>query len=51
LFLRALSIFEQQLGAQHPHTQTVRGNYASLLRKLGRDEEANALEATLPPSS
>jgi tetratricopeptide (TPR) repeat protein len=50
LYRQALSIFEQKLGAQHPHTQTVRGNYASLLRKLGRDEEANALDATLPPS-
>ena len=27
---RALAIFEERLGANHPHTQTVRGNLARL---------------------
>lgn len=43
LYVRALAIREQQLGPQHPHTQVILGNYASLLRTMGRDEEATIL--------
>jgi hypothetical protein len=34
LYQRALAICEQQLGAQHPTTQTVRKNYARLLQNM-----------------
>ncbi len=44
LFQRALAICEKALGAQYPHTQTVRQNYAALLRAMGRDKEAKQLE-------
>jgi hypothetical protein len=40
LYVRALSVREQQLGTEHPHTQVIRGNYALLLHTIGRDEEA-----------
>lgn len=45
LYLRALTIKEQWLGDTHPNTRTGRENYAILLRKLGREQEAGALEA------
>ena len=44
LYQRALRIREQQLGFEHPHTQLVWSNYISLLRDMGRDEEAKHLE-------
>ena len=44
LFQRALAICEQQLGPQHPTTQAIRANYARLLRTMGRDAEAAALD-------
>ncbi|GAC1364770.1 MAG: hypothetical protein NVS2B12_20870 [Ktedonobacteraceae bacterium] len=46
LYKRALIIYKQRLGEKHPNTVVVRENYASLLRVLGRDEEAAALEAS-----
>jgi tetratricopeptide (TPR) repeat protein len=51
LYQRALVIYEQQLGPEHPHTQIIRGNYVTLLRTMGRDAEARAIETKrLPPS-
>jgi tetratricopeptide (TPR) repeat protein len=51
LLVRALAICEQQLGPLHPHTLIVRGNYVALLRAMGRDAEAVALETKhMPPS-
>jgi len=44
LYQRALSIDERTLGLQHPHTQTIRANYARLLRTMGHDAEATALD-------
>ena len=44
LYLRALAIYEQQLGPMHPNTQIIRGNYVALLRTMGRDAEAVAIE-------
>jgi hypothetical protein len=44
LYQRALSIYEQQLGRDHLDTQTVRENYATLLRALGRDGATKELE-------
>jgi tetratricopeptide (TPR) repeat protein len=51
LLRRALAIKEQKLGVAHPSTQFTRENYASLLRKMERDQEADAIEATRPPVS
>jgi tetratricopeptide (TPR) repeat protein len=51
LYQRALAICEQQLGPLHPHTLIVRRNYSALLRTMGRDAEAVALETKyIPPS-
>jgi len=51
LYERALVICEQQLGPLHPSTQITRRNYIALLRTMGRDAEAVALETKyLPPS-
>lgn len=44
LFKQALLIREQELGLSHPHTQDIRRRYISLLKEMGRDEEATALE-------
>ncbi len=44
LFLLALAIREQRLGHDHPLTQIVCKNYATLLRTMGREEEAKQLE-------
>lgn len=51
LYVRALAIYEQQLGTAHPHTQVIRGNYASLRHTTGRDEEATRLDRKRIPSS
>ena len=45
LLLRTLKILEQSVGGEHPNTKHVRKNYAGVLRELGREEEAAALEA------
>src|SRR6266700_2115857 len=44
LYQRALQIRKLHLGLDHPRTQVVRSNYLSLLRDMGRDEEARKLE-------
>ena len=44
LYQHALSINERALGPQHPTTQTIRANYTRLLRTMGRDAEAAALD-------
>ncbi len=44
LFLRALSIFKTALDAHHPKVGTCLTNYARLLREMGRETEALALE-------
>jgi tetratricopeptide (TPR) repeat protein len=48
LYQRALYIWEQALGPNHPYTQTVVRNYAMLLRKMGREAEASKLESRFP---
>ncbi len=45
LMKQALKILEQSIGTEHPNTKQGRKNYAGLLRKLGREEEAVVLEA------
>jgi len=45
LLQRALAIREKALGPEHPDTVTVLKNYAALLRKMGREDEADKLEA------
>ena len=42
---RALDIYEKALGPEHPSTVRVLGNYAALLRKINREDEADELEA------
>jgi tetratricopeptide (TPR) repeat protein len=44
LYQRALAIDERTLGPQHPTTQRIRANYARLLRTMGHDAEATALD-------
>jgi len=44
LYQRALAIDEHALGPQHPLTQTIRANYARLLRTMRHDAEATALD-------
>ncbi len=45
LYKRALAIWEKALGPEHPDVATALENYAALLRKAGRGEEAAKLEA------
>jgi len=45
LFQRSLRIFGQVLGEMHPNVATVLENYADLLQRLERNDEAEALEA------
>jgi len=44
-FRRALAIWEKALGPEHPNVAQVLENYADLLRKTGREEEASGMEA------
>jgi Tetratricopeptide repeat len=46
-YLRALAIQEQELGKQHPDTIKTIRDYAALLRAMGREGEAVALEARI----
>ena len=51
LYERALAIREQQLGPEHPATQINQRNYVALLRTMGREAQARALETKyMPPS-
>jgi tetratricopeptide (TPR) repeat protein len=43
LYVRSLSIYEQQLGADHPNTATSLNNLAELYRAMGRYPEAEPL--------
>ncbi len=45
LFERALRILEKTVGAEHPDFAGTLESYSRLLRKLGRDDEAAAMEA------
>lgn len=45
LLQRALAIFEQSLGLEHPYVATVLKNLAILLRKTDRVDEAAPLES------
>ena len=51
LYQRALHIWEQAFGAEHPYTRTAVKNYAILLRIMNRETEALSLEARYPSSS
>ncbi len=42
-YCRALSILTTALGGEHKQTADCRDKYASLLRALGREDEADAL--------
>jgi tetratricopeptide (TPR) repeat protein len=44
LYQRALTVFEHVLGPHHPRTRELRTQYASLLRTMGRDAGATALD-------
>ena len=44
-YKRALAIIEKALGPEHPDVAQSLENYAALLRKTGRDDEAVKLEA------
>ena len=45
LYQRALAILEKALGSDHPNLATSLENYAALLRKTERGNEAAKLEA------
>lgn len=45
LYQRALAIREKALGPEQPDVADVLENYASLMRKIGNDAEAEKLEA------
>src|SRR6266481_115913 len=45
LYHRALAIWEKALGPEHPDVASCLGNYAGMLRNMGRSEEAEPLEA------
>ena len=45
LYRRALAIIEKALGPEHPNLATSLENYAALLRKTGRADEAAEMEA------
>ncbi len=45
LYKRALAIWEKALGPDHPHVAQSLENYAVLLRKTGRGDEAAKMEA------
>ena len=45
LYRRSLTIYEKVLGPEHPDVATSLANYAALLRKTGRADEAAAMEA------
>jgi len=45
MFNRALSIFDHSLGPQYPRLGALLTDYADLLRKMKRDDEAAKLEA------
>ncbi len=45
LYQRALAIREKALGAEHPNIAPGLENYAALLRDMGRDAEAEKMEA------
>lgn len=47
-YQRALTIYEQALGQYHPSTMEARKSYATLLREMGRQDEAALLEALQP---
>ena len=47
-YQQSLRIREQALGSEHPFTREVVQNYAMLLRKMGREDEASELEARFP---
>lgn len=47
LYQRALNIQEQQLGSPHLHSKATRNDFALFLRRIGRDAEATAIEASL----
>jgi hypothetical protein len=44
LYQRALTIWENVLGLEHPTVATAMGNYAQCLRDMDRPEEADSLE-------
>ncbi|MFM6270990.1 MAG: tetratricopeptide repeat protein, partial [Dolichospermum sp.] len=43
LYIRALSIYEQQLGENHPYVATSLNNLAALYRNQGRDGDAASI--------
>ena len=51
LYRRALTIREKALGPEHPEVAELRADYAELLRRMGRHDEATDLkrQTTLMP--
>lgn len=47
LYQQALEILKEILGCEHPITQHVSHNYIAVLRKLGRDIDAQQVEADI----
>jgi tetratricopeptide (TPR) repeat protein len=45
LHKRALKIWEKALGKNHPHVAAVCENMAELCRQIGKEDEAERLEA------
>lgn len=45
LFKKALAIFEKTSGPEHPHVAETLEHYTAMLRKIGREVEAAAMEA------
>ena len=45
LYQRALAIYENALGPEHPYVATTLENYAALLRQTARVDEAERFEA------
>ena len=45
LFQRSLAIWEKVLGPEHPDVATSLNNYAQLLRRQGKSDQAASMEA------
>ena len=45
LYKRAMAVLEKALGPEHPHVANVLENMAKRCRNMGKEEEAEKLEA------
>jgi hypothetical protein len=51
LYRRCLTILKKTVGPDHPSMATCLQNYATLLRKAGRENEATSIELEAPVES